>query len=332
MARLLLVIVVLLLAAPVHAEGEERDPAAAQTLFEQALQLRDDGKLEEACVKFAESQRLDPQLGTLFNLADCYARTGKTASAWAAYVELEGQARPRNDPRADVAKKRAEELKPNLSAMRIEVPEPVEGLEVKRDDVVVGKAQWGEPVPVDPGAHHLRASAPGYKPWEQNVTLDPDGAELEVVVPTLDKAPDQSGGGGGGKGDDSDPDAARQGQLIAGIVFTGLGGAGLVVAGALQIVAKTRDDESLDHCGSAIDPNSTDENLCNDTGKALRDEARRLQLGAIVTVVAGGALAATGIILLLTMPEEEDDADAPALRVLPMVGPGYAGVGLTGHW
>ena len=327
MARLLLVILVLLVAAPVYAEGEERDPAAAQTLFEQALQLRDDGKLEEACVKFAESQRLDPQLGTLLNTADCYARVGKTASAWAAFVELETQARSRNDPRADLAKKRADELKPSLSAMRIEVPEPVDGLEVKRDDVVVGKAQWGEPVPVDPGAHHIRASAPGYKPWDKDVTLDPDGAELEVVVPALDKAPDQGGGGGGGgKTDDADPDAARQGQLIAGIVFTGLGGAGLVVAGALQIVAKTRDDESLEFC----EPD--DPNLCDNTGKALRDEARRLQLGAIVTVVAGGALAATGIILLLTMPEEDDDPDAPALRVLPMVGPGYAGVGLTGHW
>ena len=324
MARLLLVILVLLVAAPVHAEGEERDPAAAQVLFEQALQLRDDNKLDEACVKFAESQRLDPQLGTLYNLADCYSRTGKTASAWAAYVELEGQARARNDPRADLAKKRADELKPTLSAMRIEVTEPVDGLEIKRDDVVVGKAQWGEPVPVDPGSHDIRASAPGYKPWEQQVTLDPDGAELEVVVPALEKAPD--GGGGGGKTDETDPDAARQGQLIAGIVFTGLGGAGLVVAGALQIVAKTRDDESLEFC------EEDDPNLCDNTGKALRDEARRLQLGAIVTVVAGGALAATGIILLLTMPEEDDDPDAPALRVLPMMGPGYAGVGVTGHW
>jgi hypothetical protein len=107
LVRLLLVgMLVLSVAAPAYAQ-DERDPAAAQTLFDEALTLRDDGKLEEACDKFAESQRLDPQLGTLLNLADCYARIGKIASAWAAFVTLEGEARKNGDPRADLAHKRA---------------------------------------------------------------------------------------------------------------------------------------------------------------------------------------------------------------------------------
>jgi hypothetical protein len=49
-------------------------------------------------------------------------------------------------------------------------------------------------------------------------------------------------------------------------------------------------------------------------------------------VVAGGALAITGAILLLTLPSEDDQDGAARVRVLPELGPGYAGVGVTARW
>jgi serine/threonine-protein kinase len=317
-----LVLVLLLLAAPAGAQDTERDPAAAQALFDEALALRKEGKLEAACDKLAESHRLDPQMGTLYNLGDCYSRIGRIASAWAAFVELEGAARKAGDPRADVAQERADELKPKLSSLRIDVGEPVEGLVVMRDEVEVGQAQWGSAVPVDPGGHIVIAKAPGYKKWSQSVVVEAEGVELEVVVPALEKLPNaKKAQGDGNKAGDAA--MAAQGQLVAGIVFTSLGGVGLVVAAALQIVAKQRDDESLEHC-KPDDPND-----CDDTGVTLRDEAIQLQTGAIITLVAGGALAITGAILLLTLPDEEDEA---GVRILPELAPGYAGLGVRARW
>src|SRR3954465_9465866 len=61
--------------------------AAAEALFNQGRDLMTAGKFVEACPKFEASQQLDPGLGTMLNLAECYEKTGRTASAWAEYRE-----------------------------------------------------------------------------------------------------------------------------------------------------------------------------------------------------------------------------------------------------
>src|ERR1700735_2048415 len=60
---------------------------AAETLFEEGRRLMTDGKAAEACPKFAESQKLDPSPATLLNLASCYEKTNRPATAWATYKE-----------------------------------------------------------------------------------------------------------------------------------------------------------------------------------------------------------------------------------------------------
>ena len=73
----------LFVAPAVMAEPSARDRAAAEATFRQATALMDEERFAEACEKFAASQDLDPGLGTLLHLADCYDRAGRTASAWA---------------------------------------------------------------------------------------------------------------------------------------------------------------------------------------------------------------------------------------------------------
>jgi len=51
-------------------------------LFQKGVELMAIGKSAEACEKFDSSHQLDPALGTMLRLADCYERTGKTASAY----------------------------------------------------------------------------------------------------------------------------------------------------------------------------------------------------------------------------------------------------------
>src|ERR1700712_2696749 len=84
------------------------DPAAAQALFNDAKQLMTTGRYAEACPKLEESQRLDPGVGTLFHLADCDEHVGKTASAWAAFLEVAAEAKSSGQPaRERVARDRA---------------------------------------------------------------------------------------------------------------------------------------------------------------------------------------------------------------------------------
>src|SRR6185369_16874031 len=92
------------------------DKAAAEALFNHAKQLVKEGKLSEACPKFEESLRLDPGIGTLLYLADCLEKSGKTASAWARFLEAAAAAKAANQAdRETKARQRAAALEPKLS-------------------------------------------------------------------------------------------------------------------------------------------------------------------------------------------------------------------------
>src|SRR5689334_19506 len=66
--------------------------AVAEVLFNEARALADKGDFAAACPKFEESQKVDPGMGTLYRLGDCYEHLGRTASAWAAFRDVASQA------------------------------------------------------------------------------------------------------------------------------------------------------------------------------------------------------------------------------------------------
>ncbi|MBW2523026.1 MAG: hypothetical protein JRI23_02565 [Deltaproteobacteria bacterium] len=323
---------------PASAQTDEDDRLAAQALFDEAQKLKKRGDFEAACEKFAASQKLDPALGTQLNLADCYERIGKTASAWINYVEVASRARQeKQGKRARIAKLRADKLKDKLCHLRIDVLESVEDLEVERDGKVVPEATWGTPTPVDPGSHEVTASAPGKKPWSTTVEVEGEGSEVTVEIPALEDAPieDDGGEGGGaadGGGDDVGPDEAQSdgsGQLIAGIAIgvVGLGGVGL--GAAFAGIAHSKYGESQDFCDPA------DDSLCSQEGVDLREEAQTAQAVYIAGFAVGGAALITGIILLATLPSDdapEDDSVTGSFRLVPAVGPNGAAMQLTGRW
>src|SRR6516164_8031146 len=98
----------------------QSDPVAARVLFSDARSLTAQGKYEQACPKFEESQRLDPGIGTLFNLADCWEHIGRTASAWGRFLDVAAQAKMAGQAdREKVARERAAMLEPKLSRLTI---------------------------------------------------------------------------------------------------------------------------------------------------------------------------------------------------------------------
>src|SRR6516165_8666630 len=76
--------------AALQAAGDE---AEARVLFFEARKLVAAGQYSSACPKFEESYRLDPGIGTNFNLADCYEHTGRIASAWARFLDVAASTR-----------------------------------------------------------------------------------------------------------------------------------------------------------------------------------------------------------------------------------------------
>jgi hypothetical protein len=177
-------------AMPSLARADGSDEASARALFSEGRKLVDAGNYAEACPKFEDSFRLDPGIGTSFNLADCLERIGRTSSAWARFLDVAAATKLAGQgDRERVARARAAALEPKLVRLVLDVDSPAPGLVVLRDGIVVGQATWGIAVPVDPGEHLVEATAPGRSKWSGSVTAPDSPTTVSLLVPALAPAP-----------------------------------------------------------------------------------------------------------------------------------------------
>jgi tetratricopeptide (TPR) repeat protein len=166
------------------------DIAAAEALFRDAKVQLAAGKLNEACEKFAESERLDPSSGTLINLARCHEQQGKLATAWAEFLAAERLSTAQHKPnRAAEAARRAKNLAEHLSYLTVTVAHALPGMEIRRDDVLLEAGSIGLPIPVDPGVHYIVVSAPGYEATRLDVIVAPESNRQTIEVPELVQVP-----------------------------------------------------------------------------------------------------------------------------------------------
>jgi hypothetical protein len=310
-----------------RADATLADKAAAQSLFDEGRKLMSAGKFAEACPKLAESQKLDPGVGTQFNLADCYEKIGQTASAWAGFLEAASAAKSMGQTdREKVARDRAAALAPRLSKLTIASSEAatLTGLEIKRDGAPVGRALWGTAIAVDPGSHVIEATAPGKKPWQTTAKVEGDKASVVITIPPLEEAPAQAQTAPKPEGERTSVDLTSDGsgRRTLGIVVAGVGVVGLGVATAFALTARANNEDSFAHC------DTVDKNSCLPEGLNLRNDARTQ--GNLATVSAGVGLVAlaAGAVLYFTAPSREK---AQAL-VVPTAGPGAAGLAFVGRY
>jgi hypothetical protein len=331
------------------AVGQERDAAGAQALFDQARDLIKQGRFAEACPKLQESNRLDPGIGTQFHLADCYEQSGRVASAWAAFLEVASQARAsgQND-RETAATKRAEKLQARLPRLVVNVPEASKtpGLEIRRNGMLVGSAQWGSPVAVDPGEVEIAASAPGKQTLRQTLRLE-EGKTASYSLPALAQGESVAAAVAAPAEPVVAPQAAtavppttptvpqprdepvaKSGNGPWIIALAGVGVVGVGVGSAFAVMAKSKYNESKGNC------DMDDVNQCGSRGVELRNNARSRGDIATVGFIAGGAaLAGAAIVWLASGSSDPKHAASPTnLHAAPTIGPNLAALFVQGRF
>jgi hypothetical protein len=313
----LLVAVALAAATPRVAQAQtETRTAVAEALYRQARDLMAAGKYDEACPKFAESQRLDPATGTLLNLAACHEKQGKLASAWIEYSDaMVAARRDAREDRVDYARERVAELEPKLSRLTIVLAADadVPGLALELDGASIGRAVLGAATPVDPGEHQVRASAPGKKPQIFSVQVAAVADQQSLTLGRLEDAPPAAPA--------ATPVAAApvsmappRDELAARPIPTSVyiaGGVTLALAASAGVTGlaylKKRDD--FEQRGTS----------------SSRDRALlygRINLGLWIGTAVGAGVTTY---LYATRP-----ARARTLQVVPLLAPQVAGLGVTG--
>ncbi len=354
--RLSLVLVASSLAFASLARADDPTPSAADVrkadeLFNLGLKLAKEDKLAEACAAYERSMQLAPGVGVAINLADCHELQGRTATALVEWQEALRLAEKKK--KADKIKKVRERiagLQERISTIELRLAAGVSldsGTQITIDEQPIERDWVGRPHAFDPGVHLVEARAEGRTPWKQKVTLAPEADRQVVIVPELAPiAPVQSKAAPEGaplpkanpttvvstaaRTEGRSPsDANGQGKrpsLVPGIVVGSLGVISLGFAGAMAITAQS----SKDAAGAASD------------GSVDRSSARTQQLlgqiGLGVGIAATGVGAYLLVHALVASPASatvDAHADGRADRwgaVAPWVGPGTAGVSLTGRF
>jgi hypothetical protein len=287
----LLAIAALTFAAAAVGQPAQRDPIAAEALFERGKQLMDQGHTSEACAAFAESDRLDPAGGTLLRLALCREAEGKLASAWLGYLEVvriskEGTGEPAKlQERIRIAREHLAAIEPRVPKLAITVAPAarVEGLAVSANGLPRNEGTWGVALPVDPGDVVVVAVAPGRREYRTTVRLA-EGQQQTVEVPPLPPvvapappAPLPSA-----------PAAQVRTSLLrpAGVAVGVLGLAAVGVGAYFGVRAIGKWNDANAACPSPACPDPTSVSLANDAKDAARIADVTIASGA-VGIVAG---------------------------------------------
>jgi len=291
--------------------GSKVDVEAADRLYAAAKAAMDRGDLSVACPQFAESQRLDPAAGTLLNLGECEARSGKLATALG-HFEAARAALPAGDYRVAFADERIAGLTRRVPRLAVRWKGALgPDTRVQRDGVDVAPRTLGAALPVDPGAHHVVVTVGGRVVARADVTVDEGQVESADLVP---------GAEAGAVADD-----ARGGsmQRTLGLLALGAGGLSFGVGVVFGVVAKLTYDSasSASNCPAGT-------TSCNATGVTVGQTAHTQAAIATGAIVAGIGVAAGGLALVLLAPR----STPTPLAVTPTVGANGAGLSLRGAW
>lgn len=302
-----------------------RDTEHAEELFSQALRLMQADHCQGAIPLFLESQRTDPAAGTLANIATCYARLGRTGSAYSTYLQAAQAASLENKPTLQQqANQAAAALLPVLTRLRVVTLDSSVLPELKINGRII--RDWSDPIPLDPGESTIEASAEGYEPWRRVLSAQGDGALLVLEVPSLRRyatGPKQAFTSLDTRspGPVSNRRMARTDLGPYAVIAASVGVTGLALGTVFALNALSKQNSADAYC---------DGRYCTPTGLHLQQQANDRATIASWSALIGVVGLGTAATLWFLSPSNHQDVQGLALS--PWFGPRFAsaGIGLEG--
>lgn len=281
-------------AAP--AEARSPNVVEAERRFNEAVAHMDQKRYDAACPLLKQSHALDPSSGTLLNLGDCYEQLGLTASAYRAFEEAKAlSVSSGKSDRASVAEVRMRKLAKVLRRLNVVLPaDRPQSLVIRLDGEPLAISSEPTELIVDPGAHELQASAPGYVESRISVTAPEPGLTTLVSVPPLTPLSSVTSA----SSDDGRAAPSRvSGRQIAAMITGGIGVVGVVVGSVFGLSSRAKHEQSDRYCSG---------NVCRDQrGVELMNEARSAGNASTVSFVVGGvALGTAATLWFLELPRD----------------------------
>lgn len=332
------------------AQTSDADKATARDLTIEGYNALESGNYAAALDRFTRADALYHAPSVILGLARAHVGLGKLVSAQELYSRAAHETLP---PSASSASKKAvRDAQKELDALTARIPSVVitvtgsDAPRVTLDGVEVRTAALGAKRPVDPGKHVIVASAAGLATSEVTVILAEGKSEsvtlaLEppraappapvVVVAPVAPATTHLAAVPVPLPPPTTPAIAPPAPLAPepdhvavhgsprktlGFVALGAGGVGLLVGGITGGLALSKHGDIAKSCPEGHCPKGTEASY-----QPAIDSYGTMGTVSTIGFLAGGALAATGVILIVTAPKPKTTLGA----ITPVVGPGYLG-------
>lgn len=293
-----------LLALLANVRVAQAETGAAEALFRAGREAAKRGDHEVACAKFAESERLEPAVGTELNLALCEEQLQHLLSAWRLF-RLVIDRLPEGDSRRTMARRHFDALDARVPRVTLKASTLPPGTQIRQGSTRLTYSSLGVAIPVDVGELELVVAAPGRMDKHYRLTLAEGARETLHIEPgelvpqrTVDARPAAVKG----------PNALRP----VGVLSMGLGAALITVGGAAGLAVINAKESVEQDCNA--------QRACSARGVAAAERGEALSLVSTVSFAAGVGFAGLGAWLWLQSRAPE------SARVGLELGPGLARV------
>ncbi len=290
-------------------EDEAATLNEARAKFQQATEMEQAGNWAAALQLFREvgSVRMTPQVR--YHIALCQEKLGRLVPALGGYEFALSEA-------DTVGPGFRTEVEESIAQLRARIPKVViqrgsgaEAATIELDGVALGASSIGVEVPIDPGPHAIRATAPGHEPYSETIEVEESSTETVVVelVPlpeeptTRPSAPSKaSSPAAPPKGFVLDRDFWMYASFAAGGVF-------LIGSGVSFLMQSQKADDVRSLCGGDWDCDGEAPSVFD---KALDAESAHNTYRAMgfVSLGLGLAGAGAGTYLYFTRPKQQETA------------------------
>lgn len=309
------------------AQGADDAKIAARTLGKEGQDALDRKQYAVAAEKFAQADHSYHAPTLVLGLARAQAGLGKLVAAQEAYERVLREGAPPGSPApfvqaVDDSRRESAALSARIPTVVIDVVGP-RAPEVLLDGLPLPATALGTARPIDPGEHHLQASASGFAPVEQRFSAVERVAgrvTLRLALVPVASAPQRETPAPAA----APPSPSRFPFTPLGVTALSLGAAGLIVGGITGGLAIGKHSELKGACPQDRCPTNVA------TVKTTLDSYHTLGTISTIGFIAGGVLAAGGITLLIVAPRSASSDAAPKAGWTPYLTLG--GVGAAGRF
>lgn len=263
----------------------------ARAKFQRAIELEQGKNWSQALKLFRQVGQVKMTAQVRYHIATCEEQLGQLVVALGGYELALAQAEGMPPEFIADVQSSVDDLKSRIPKLVIERGAGAEAASIELDGVALGFNAIGVETPINPGPHAVTATAPGYEPYRETVSVAEGSVKVLSIVmeeigakePEVATPPPQESG---------EPEK-RFGVLPyviggAGAVVTITGVTFLVVAGSKKSKAKGICGGDLEKC----DPNSDTERAID-----LVNSTQTYEALGIVSIGLGVAGLATGAVL-----------------------------------